>query len=73
MFSSAYQSNLVSDSFCLNFLFLAHELKVLDLYVWLSYRLEDSFPDRELASSQRAICSLWVKIIHDKICDVYLA
>ncbi|CAK9154410.1 unnamed protein product [Ilex paraguariensis] len=32
--------------------------KVLDLYVWLSFRLEDSFPDRELASSQKAICSL---------------
>ncbi|XP_044483934.1 DExH-box ATP-dependent RNA helicase DExH16, mitochondrial isoform X1 [Mangifera indica] len=31
--------------------------KVLDLYVWLSFRLEDSFPDRELASSQKAICS----------------
>ena len=35
-------------------------LKVLDLYVWLSFRLEDSFPDRELASSQKSICSLWV-------------
>ncbi|PON80013.1 Helicase, C-terminal [Parasponia andersonii] len=35
--------------------------KVLDLYVWLSYRLEDSFPDRELASSQRAICSLLIE------------
>ncbi|KAJ0035961.1 hypothetical protein Pint_24769 [Pistacia integerrima] len=31
--------------------------KVLDLYVWLSFRLEESFPDRELASSQKAICS----------------
>lgn len=33
-------------------------LKVLDLYVWLSFRLEESFPDRELASSQKAICSM---------------
>ncbi|KAK7819800.1 dexh-box atp-dependent rna helicase dexh16 [Quercus suber] len=32
--------------------------KVLDLYVWLSFRLEDSFPDHELASSQKAICNL---------------
>lgn len=31
--------------------------KVLELYVWLSFRMEDSFPDRELASSQKAICS----------------
>lgn len=35
--------------------------KVLDLYVWLSFRLEESFPDRELASSQKAICSLLVE------------
>ncbi|KAK0608891.1 hypothetical protein LWI29_037612 [Acer saccharum] len=35
--------------------------KVLDLYVWLSYRLEESFPDRELASSQKAICSLLIE------------
>ncbi|KAA8548665.1 hypothetical protein F0562_000349 [Nyssa sinensis] len=35
--------------------------KVLDLYVWLSFRLEDSFPDRELASSQKAICSLLIE------------
>eukprot|EP00257_Ricinus_communis_P015505 XP_015573433.1 DExH-box ATP-dependent RNA helicase DExH16, mitochondrial isoform X1 [Ricinus communis] len=35
--------------------------KVLDLYVWLSYRLEDSFPDRELAASQKAICSLLIE------------
>ncbi|KAL0287145.1 UNVERIFIED_CONTAM: ATP-dependent RNA helicase SUV3, mitochondrial [Sesamum calycinum] len=34
--------------------------KVLDLYVWLSFHLEDSFPDRELAASQKAICSMWV-------------
>ena len=27
---------------------------VLDLYVWLSYRLEDSFPGRTLALQQRA-------------------
>ncbi|KAL6008058.1 hypothetical protein ACLOJK_033564 [Asimina triloba] len=32
--------------------------KVLELYVWLSYRLEDSFPDRVLASSQKSLCSL---------------
>ncbi|KAK4478109.1 hypothetical protein RD792_017387, partial [Penstemon davidsonii] len=32
--------------------------KVLDLYVWLSFHLEDSFPDRELAASQKAICSM---------------
>lgn len=31
--------------------------KVLDLYVWLSFRMEESFPDRELASTQKAICS----------------
>ncbi|KAG9451949.1 hypothetical protein H6P81_004853 [Aristolochia fimbriata] len=35
--------------------------KVLDLYVWLSFRMEESFPDRELASSQRAICSLLIE------------
>ncbi|KAL5785598.1 hypothetical protein ACOSQ2_007990 [Xanthoceras sorbifolium] len=35
--------------------------KVLDLYVWLSFRLEESFPDRELASSQKAICSLLIE------------
>ncbi|KAK6265788.1 hypothetical protein QUC31_016625 [Theobroma cacao] len=35
--------------------------KVLELYVWLSFRLEDSFPDRELASSQKAICSLLIE------------
>ncbi|KAK1390619.1 putative RNA helicase [Heracleum sosnowskyi] len=35
--------------------------KVLDLYVWLSYRLEESFPDRELASSQKDICSLLIE------------
>ncbi|KAL6526581.1 RNA helicase [Orobanche gracilis] len=32
--------------------------KVLDLYVWLSFHMEDSFPDRELAASQKAICSM---------------
>jgi hypothetical protein len=36
------------------------KLQVLDLYVWLSFRLEDSFPDRELAASQKAVCGLWV-------------
>ncbi|WOK91573.1 ATP-dependent RNA helicase SUV3, mitochondrial isoform X1 [Canna indica] len=35
--------------------------KVLDLYVWLSFRMEDSFPDCELASSQKAICSLLIE------------
>ncbi|XP_059649485.1 DExH-box ATP-dependent RNA helicase DExH16, mitochondrial isoform X1 [Cornus florida] len=35
--------------------------KVLDLYVWLSFRLEDSFPDHELAASQKAICSLLIE------------
>ncbi|XP_042449780.1 ATP-dependent RNA helicase SUV3, mitochondrial-like [Zingiber officinale] len=35
--------------------------KVLELYVWLSFRIEDSFPDRELASSQKAICSLLIE------------
>ncbi|CAA7388067.1 unnamed protein product [Spirodela intermedia] len=34
--------------------------KVLDLYVWLSFRMEDSFPDRETAASQKAMCSLQV-------------
>lgn len=32
--------------------------KVLDLYIWLSFRLENSFPDHEVASSQKASCSL---------------
>ncbi|XP_030507347.2 DExH-box ATP-dependent RNA helicase DExH16, mitochondrial isoform X1 [Cannabis sativa] len=40
--------------------------KVLDLYVWLSYRLEDSFPDRELAASQKAICSLLIEEFLDR-------
>ncbi|GAV80610.1 Helicase_C domain-containing protein/SUV3_C domain-containing protein [Cephalotus follicularis] len=35
--------------------------KVLDLYVWLSFRFEDSFPDHELASSQKSICSLLIE------------
>ncbi|XP_010532567.1 PREDICTED: DExH-box ATP-dependent RNA helicase DExH16, mitochondrial isoform X1 [Tarenaya hassleriana] len=35
--------------------------KVLDLYVWLSFRLQDSFPDSELAASQKAICSLLIE------------
>ncbi|XP_028555451.1 ATP-dependent RNA helicase SUV3, mitochondrial [Dendrobium catenatum] len=35
--------------------------KVLDLYVWLSFRMEESFPDRELASSQKEICSLLIE------------
>lgn len=35
--------------------------KVLDLYVWLSFRMKESFPDRELASSQKAACSLLIE------------
>ncbi|KAK4778386.1 hypothetical protein SAY87_018573 [Trapa incisa] len=35
--------------------------KVLDLYVWLSYRLEDAFPDRDMAASQREICSMLIE------------
>ncbi|CAM0876200.1 unnamed protein product [Alopecurus aequalis] len=35
--------------------------KVLELYVWLSYRFEDSFPDRELADSQKSICSMLIE------------
>ncbi|KFK43741.1 hypothetical protein AALP_AA1G166600 [Arabis alpina] len=35
--------------------------KVLDLYVWLGLRLEDSFPDREVAASQKSICNLLIE------------
>ncbi|KAK3149366.1 hypothetical protein QOZ80_3AG0216450 [Eleusine coracana subsp. coracana] len=35
--------------------------KVLELYVWLSFRLEDSFPDREVAASQKSICSMLIE------------
>lgn len=35
--------------------------KVLELYVWLSFRLEDSFPDHEVAASQKAICSMLIE------------
>ncbi|KAA0049343.1 DExH-box ATP-dependent RNA helicase DExH16 [Cucumis melo var. makuwa] len=35
--------------------------KVLDLYVWLSFRLEESFPDRELAVSQKSFCSMLIE------------
>ncbi|GFP86541.1 ATP-dependent RNA helicase suv3 mitochondrial [Phtheirospermum japonicum] len=35
--------------------------KVLDLYVWLSFHMEDSFPDRELAAAQKAICSMLIE------------
>ncbi|KAK8508938.1 hypothetical protein V6N12_058083 [Hibiscus sabdariffa] len=31
--------------------------KVLELYVWLSFRLDEWFPDHELTSSQKNICS----------------
>ncbi|KAI3459409.1 hypothetical protein Pfo_016072 [Paulownia fortunei] len=36
--------------------------KVLDLYVWLSFHMDDSFPDRELAASQKAICSMLIEV-----------
>ncbi|RLN41999.1 ATP-dependent RNA helicase SUV3, mitochondrial [Panicum miliaceum] len=35
--------------------------KVLELYVWLSFRVEDSFPDREVAASQKSICSMLIE------------
>ncbi|KAJ3673294.1 hypothetical protein LUZ60_006668 [Juncus effusus] len=35
--------------------------KVLDLYVWLSYRVEESYPDREVAASQKSMCSLLIE------------
>ncbi|CAM8986133.1 unnamed protein product [Rhodiola kirilowii] len=35
--------------------------KVLELYVWLSYRLDDAFPDRDVAASQKAMCSLLIE------------
>ncbi|VVB01126.1 unnamed protein product [Arabis nemorensis] len=35
--------------------------KVLDLYVWLGLRLEDSFPDREVAASQKSICNILIE------------
>ncbi|XP_073122996.1 DExH-box ATP-dependent RNA helicase DExH16, mitochondrial isoform X2 [Henckelia pumila] len=35
--------------------------KVLDLYVWLSFHMHDSFPDQELAASQKAICSMLIE------------
>lgn len=35
--------------------------KVLELYVWLSFRLEDSFPDHGLADSQKSICSMLIE------------
>ncbi|EFJ16330.1 hypothetical protein SELMODRAFT_114130 [Selaginella moellendorffii] len=31
--------------------------KVLDMYIWLSYRLEDAFVDRESAITQKHLCS----------------
>ncbi|CAK7327093.1 unnamed protein product [Dovyalis caffra] len=40
--------------------------KVLDLYVWLGFRLEDSFPDRELAASQKSICGLLIEEFLDR-------
>lgn len=59
-----YSGKRVSDKI---FSFFVPKLKVLDLYVWLSFRLEDSFPDRQLASSQKAICSLWVYFQHRNV------
>ncbi|PUZ37063.1 hypothetical protein GQ55_9G087800 [Panicum hallii var. hallii] len=35
--------------------------KVLELYVWLSFRVENSFPDREVAASQKSICSMLIE------------
>ncbi|CAN6281415.1 unnamed protein product [Urochloa humidicola] len=35
--------------------------KVLELYVWLSFKMEDSFPDREVAASQKSICSMLIE------------
>ncbi|XP_071735855.1 DExH-box ATP-dependent RNA helicase DExH16, mitochondrial [Rutidosis leptorrhynchoides] len=35
--------------------------KVLELYVWLSYRFDDSFPDQELAASQKSICGMLIE------------
>ncbi|PIA45013.1 hypothetical protein AQUCO_01700518v1 [Aquilegia coerulea] len=35
--------------------------KVLDLYVWLSFRLEEAFPDREVASAQKALCGMLIE------------
>ncbi|CAL4935901.1 unnamed protein product [Urochloa decumbens] len=35
--------------------------KVLELYVWLSFKVEDSFPDREVAASQKSICSMLIE------------
>ncbi|GAU18871.1 hypothetical protein TSUD_228610, partial [Trifolium subterraneum] len=40
--------------------------KVLDLYVWLSFRLDESFPDHELASSQKALCSMLIEEFLDR-------
>lgn len=40
--------------------------KVLELYVWLSFRMEDSFPDSELAASQKAICGLLIEEFLEK-------
>lgn len=41
--------------------------KVLDLYVWLGFRLEDSFPDHELAASQKAICGRLIEDFLDSL------
>lgn len=32
--------------------------KVLELYVWLSFHFKESFPDYEVASSQKALCAM---------------
>ncbi|PWA49221.1 Helicase, C-terminal [Artemisia annua] len=41
--------------------FLTSYLKVLELYVWLSFRLDDSFPDREVAATQKSICGMLIE------------
>ncbi|KMZ66772.1 ATP-dependent RNA helicase, mitochondrial (SUV3) [Zostera marina] len=35
--------------------------KVLDLYVWLSFRMEMAFPDRALATTQKEICNVLIE------------
>ncbi|XP_057823818.1 ATP-dependent RNA helicase SUV3, mitochondrial isoform X6 [Cryptomeria japonica] len=35
--------------------------KVLDLYVWLGFHFKESFPDYEVASSQKALCAMLIE------------
>ncbi|KAG8062564.1 hypothetical protein GUJ93_ZPchr0003g18573 [Zizania palustris] len=42
--------------------------KVLELYVWLSFRVEDCFPDHELAASQKSICSMLIEEYLERSC-----